>query len=177
MFSNSSGLQSFVINPGLVWTVVRDGLLTVGLTVEIKLRLQMDMFTRPNYQVSFNSWRSRARNIFQSPNNGCRFSLSITPSVYFIFSLVTDCELDMDRIGCFKDNRKDPRPLPEYIMTDRQRGLKVSSGQSIDWRNWDVYLPEFICRCAKKAKERGHNTFGMQFYGECRDQSLWLIYK
>ena len=135
----------------------------------------MDMCTRPNYQVSFNSSRSRARNIFQSLNNGCIFSLSITPSVYFIFSLVTDCTLNFERIGCFKDNKKNPRPLPEYILTDRQRGLKVSSGESVDWRNWDVYLPTFVCRCAKKAKDSGHTTFGVQFYGACRDQSLWLI--
>jgi len=85
----------------------------------------------------------------------------------FVFELVTDCTLNFERIGCFKDNKKNPRPLPEYILTDRQRGLKVSSGESVDWRNWDVYLPTFVCRCAKKAKDSGHTTFGVQFYGEC----------
>ena len=50
-------------------------------------------------------------------------------------------------------------------MTDREQRLKIYSGQSIDWRNWDVYLPEFVCRCAKLAKLKGHSTFGVQYYG------------
>jgi len=85
----------------------------------------------------------------------------------FVFELVSDCDLDFERIGCFKDNKQNPRPLPDYIMTDRQKNLKIYSGQSIDWRNWDVYMPQFVCRCAKLAKEKRHNTFGVQFYGEC----------
>lgn len=51
------------------------------------------------------------------------------------------------------------------MMTDREPRLKIYSGQSIDWRNWDVYLPEFVCRCAKLAKLKGHSTFGVQYYG------------
>ncbi|XP_068751837.1 uncharacterized protein [Montipora capricornis] len=85
----------------------------------------------------------------------------------FVFELGSDCDHGFERIGCFKDNRQDPRPLPDYIMTDRDRSLAIYSGQSIDWRNWDSYMPEFACRCAEIAKEKGHNTFGVQFYGEC----------
>ena len=55
--------------------------------------------------------------------------------------------------------------LPDYIMTDREEGLAVSSGRRIDWQNWDVYMPEFACRCAKKAKENGLHIFGVQYYG------------
>ena len=51
------------------------------------------------------------------------------------------------------------------MMTDREPRLKIYSGQSIDWRNWDVYLPEFVCRCAKLAKIKDHSTFGVQYYG------------
>lgn len=73
--------------------------------------------------------------------------------------------MDFERIGCFKDNKIGPRPLPEYIMTDRERVLKIYSGQSIDWRNWDAYLLEFVCRCAELAKTKGYTTFGVQYYG------------
>ena len=90
-------------------------------------------------------------------------------SSYLFVNLESNCPLDFERIGCFRDNKKDPRPLPEYIITDRERGLNVSSGRSIDWRNWDVYMPDFVCRCAKKANEKGHSTFGVQFYGEYKD--------
>ena len=34
------------------------------------------------------------------------------------------------------------------------------------WVNWENYLPGFICRCAKKAKELGYDLFGVQFYGK-----------
>lgn len=85
----------------------------------------------------------------------------------FVFELEPDCDLDFERIGCFKDNKKNPRPLPQYLMTDRERRLEIYSGQSIDWRNWDVYMPKFVCRCAEAAKKKGHNTFGVQYYGEC----------
>ncbi|KAJ7340116.1 hypothetical protein OS493_002842 [Desmophyllum pertusum] len=85
----------------------------------------------------------------------------------FVYELETDCALGFEWIGCFKDDKKDPRPLPDYIMTDRERRLKIYSGQSIDWRNWDVYLPQFVCRCATLAKEKGHDTFSVQYYGEC----------
>lgn len=85
----------------------------------------------------------------------------------FVYELESDCGLDFERLGCFRDNKQEPRPIPSYMMTDREPRLKIYSGQSIDWRNWDVYLPEFVCRCAKLAKLKGHSTFGVQYYGEC----------
>ena len=106
------------------------------------------------------------------------FSLRSPQSLYFIFSLEPDCDIDIERIGCFKDNKKKPRPLPDYIMTDREKKLGIYSGQSIDWRNWDVYLPKFVCRCAEIARTKGHDTFGVQYYGtrkEHREKSLWFF--
>lgn len=73
--------------------------------------------------------------------------------------------MDVERIGCFRDNKVKPRPLPDYIMTGRQKNLKIYSNQPIDWRNWDVYMPEFVCRCATLAKQKNHTTFGVQYYG------------
>ena len=103
--------------------------------------------------------------------NVVAFFLRITQTLYFISSLVPDCDVDIERIGCFKDNQKAPRPLPDYIMTDREARLGIYSGQSIDWRNWDVYLPNFVCRCAQLAKEKGHDTFGVQYYGTCKERT------
>ncbi|XP_028411153.1 uncharacterized protein LOC114533760 [Dendronephthya gigantea] len=76
------------------------------------------------------------------------------------------CPVKFERLGCYRD-RGDVPPLRHYILTDRQRGLKVSSGRDIDWYHYDTYLPEFACRCAMKTVERGWNTFGLQYYGEC----------
>ena len=96
-------------------------------------------------------------------------TLTLHSVIFLSQTLETDCALGFEWIGCFKDDKKDPRPLPDYIMTDRERRLKIYSGQSIDWRNWDVYLPQFVCRCATLAKEKGHDTFSVQFYGVCRE--------
>ena len=158
---------------------------TVGLTVEIKLRFQISPVSYGrgiSYQISFNSATkiqgNKADFFIDHPTMVVYiFSLRTTQSLYFIFSSEPDCDLDIERIGCFKD-RKEPRLLPEYIMTDREKKLAIYSGQSIDWRNWDVYLPGFVCRCAKAAKERGYNTFGVQYYGTCKEhceQSSWLL--
>ena len=37
----------------------------------------------------------------------------------------------------------------------------------IDWNDWENYLPGFVCRCAKKAKDLGYDLFGVQFFGKC----------
>ena len=79
--------------------------------------------------------------------------------------MTDDCSLEFEKIGCFRDVNRKLRMLPDYIMTDREEGLAVSSGRRIDWQNWDVYMPEFACRCAKKAKENGLHIFGVQYYG------------
>ena len=36
----------------------------------------------------------------------------------------------------------------------------------IDWNDWENYLPGFVCRCAKKAKDLGYDLFGVQFFGK-----------
>ena len=81
-------------------------------------------------------------------------------------STVSECDINFERIGCYQDSYQIHRPLPDYILTDREKGLKVYSGRWVEWKNWDQYLPNVACRCAKKAKEKGYNTFGLQYYGK-----------
>ena len=73
-----------------------------------------------------------------------------------------------EKIGCFRDLHQTlARPLPEYISNDRDPTvISGFSGKRIDWRNWDMYLPDFVCRCAAKAKAKNYTFFGMQFYGK-----------
>ena len=58
------------------------------------------------------------------------------------------------------------RPLPDYLFNDRDKSIQTWSGRWIDWRNWDVYVPQFACRCAHAAKAKHFTYFGMQFYGK-----------
>ena len=76
------------------------------------------------------------------------------------------CDVEYDRLGCYYDRHQNPRPLPKYILTERQKNLAISTGGEIDWRHYDVYLPRFTCKCAKKALEKGYSTFGIQYYGK-----------
>ena len=71
----------------------------------------------------------------------------------------------VEKKGCFKDDQKPPRPLPNYILTDRDSSSKIYSGKEIDWGNWVNYLPDFVCRCAQLAKSKNFKFFGIQYYG------------
>ncbi|XP_031558859.1 uncharacterized protein LOC116295232 isoform X3 [Actinia tenebrosa] len=73
------------------------------------------------------------------------------------------CDLKFIKIGCFKDDQIEPRPLPELLFNDRDG----SSGQEIDWKNWDKYVDDITCRCAKAAAKNRFGYFALQFYGEC----------
>ena len=77
------------------------------------------------------------------------------------------CSIVVVKKGCYKDNQKSPRPLPKYILTDRDSSLQIYSGIKIDWGNWLNYLPDLVCRCAQLAKSENYKFFGIQYYGMC----------
>ncbi|XP_022796155.1 uncharacterized protein LOC111334626 [Stylophora pistillata] len=77
------------------------------------------------------------------------------------------CAVNYTKLGCFKDDRKKPRPLPELLFTDRDSRSEVFSGKTIDWNNWDTYMIDLVCRCAKAAKAKKYNYFSLQYFGEC----------
>ncbi|XP_032233886.1 uncharacterized protein LOC116616115 isoform X2 [Nematostella vectensis] len=85
----------------------------------------------------------------------------------FVYEIVRPtCRVE--RVGCFKDHHySGARPFPEYVQTDRDISIPIYTGTPIDWRNWDAYMPDEVCRCAKAIKAKGYRTFGIQFYGEC----------
>ena len=76
-------------------------------------------------------------------------------------------------IGCYRDSLVPPRPLPNYISTDRDYSINIFSGKLIDWKNWNTHSPEMICRCARLAKLKGDTYFGIQFWG--MNTSLQLV--
>ena len=78
---------------------------------------------------------------------------------------ISDCP-EFTRLGCFRDSMN-PRPLPTILMTDRDPSMKQYSGVSIDWAEWNDYMTDLACRCAKKTKESRFKVFGLQFYGKC----------
>jgi len=89
-------------------------------------------------------------------------------STNFVYRIApTACDTYYEPVGCFNDKQNVPRPLPDYILTERDYTLSIWNKYLIDWKNWNTYSPEMICRCAAKAKALKRTTFSMQFYGEC----------
>lgn len=84
------------------------------------------------------------------------------------------CSIIVEKKGCYKDDQKSPRPLPNYILTDRDSSSKVYSGIEIDWGNWLNYLPDLVCRCAQLAKSKDYKFFGIQYYGMCYNLRKFL---
>jgi len=74
---------------------------------------------------------------------------------------------NIEPIGCFADDLHPPRPVPNYIMNERDYTAKGWNKHLIDWKNWVTYSPQMICRCAEAAKQGGYNYFAIQFWGEC----------
>lgn len=75
------------------------------------------------------------------------------------------CETSFVPVGCYKD-QENHRLLRHYILNERDPSTSNYGGRLIDWSNWHEYLPQFICRCAKKAKLLGYDVFGIEYYGK-----------
>ena len=86
----------------------------------------------------------------------------------------TSCpEAPFERIECLNDRHiSEKRPFSNYLFTDRDTAIAKFCGKMMDWRSWDLYIPQFVCRCAKAAKARGATFFGMQFYGKLAHKLL-----
>jgi len=76
------------------------------------------------------------------------------------------CNVQYEKLGCFKDSKVAPRPLADLILTDRDTSSPVYSGGKISWGTWNTYLTDLVCRCAQKAAEAGiYQYFGIQNHG------------
>lgn len=86
---------------------------------------------------------------------------------YLYFSLlVTTCPAVYTKVGCFRDDMSNPRPLPKLLFTDRDPSVKKYSNIPVDWQKWDSYMKDLVCRCAKEAKVLNYQFFSIQFYGK-----------
>lgn len=63
------------------------------------------------------------------------------------------------------DKGRVPRPLPLLALSERDYTSLRWNGYLIDWRNWNDYIPQLVCRCARWAKKFGYKRFGLQYYG------------
>ncbi|XP_078381033.1 uncharacterized protein LOC144663843 isoform X2 [Oculina patagonica] len=75
------------------------------------------------------------------------------------------CGVSYLRLGCFNDKhtRGVLRPMPDMLFTDRDPSSDKTSGIDVDWKNWDSYVKDVVCRCAERAKAGGYKFFGLQW--------------
>lgn len=75
-------------------------------------------------------------------------------------------------IGCFNDFHMGQRPLPVRLLPEENstclmlRDLKVIMNNETLMKAWNDNMYQFVCRCAKEAKIRRFNYFGVQNCGK-----------
>ena len=75
-------------------------------------------------------------------------------------------EVGYRRLGCYRDNWQEDRPLPHLLFTDRDELSAVYSGNKYTKENFDrPYLEDLVVRCASRARKLGYSVFGIEKFG------------
>ena len=74
------------------------------------------------------------------------------------------CELHITPVGCYKEN-KDQRALQDEIYNEKNPTNPNFGGKMLDTSKWQSEFPEFLCKCARNARARNHQYFGVQNFG------------
>ena len=70
------------------------------------------------------------------------------------------------RLGCYRDNRQQQRPLHHLLFTDREESSPKYSGIKYTKEIYDRrYLDYLIKRCALECKKFGYEVFGIEKFG------------
>ena len=75
-------------------------------------------------------------------------------------------EVSYKKLGCYKDNRQQERPLSELLFTDRDETSPKYSGRKYTKENFNRrYLGDLVGRCASECKKLGYQVFGIEKFG------------
>ncbi|XP_066915386.1 uncharacterized protein [Clytia hemisphaerica] len=67
------------------------------------------------------------------------------------------------KLGCLRDSRQIPQPLPVHIVSKSEEGKTAFK----DKERWSTFIRELVCECATETQKKGWFTFGIQNYGDC----------
>ena len=83
-----------------------------------------------------------------------------------MYTFYTDeCEIPYTAVGCYREPAAE-RALTELILDDVDPTSSTFMGiVSTDFKDWNEYFTGLICRCARKIKEKGYRTFGINNKG------------
>ena len=91
----------------------------------------------------------------------------------FAFTEEKDCEIELRPVGCYNDVR-DSRALREEIYNEVDPSSPVFGGQLIG--NWTADFPVFLCKCARIAKAKRYQYFGVNSFGRKEITEMMLCY-
>lgn len=103
--------------------------------------------------------------------------LCIALRICFFFFQGQRCPgVSFQRIGCYKEKIQKGRPLSDLLFTDRKSSSSKWSGLKYAYQEFNAYLPDLACRCAKATKVKGYAVFGLTNYGNNDSLSLVLAF-
>nr|XP_058963214.1 mucin-2-like [Pocillopora verrucosa] len=71
--------------------------------------------------------------------------------------------IEYNKLGCYRDNWQEVRPLAELLFTDRNETSPRYSGKKYIRKNFSrLYLDDLIQRCASQSKKLGYQVFGIE---------------
>ena len=93
----------------------------------------------------------------------CKMSNQINISLFFPY---VSAGIEYNRLGCYRDNWQEVRPLAELLFTDRNETSPRYSGKKYIRKNFNrLYLDDLIQRCASQSKKLSYQVFGIENFG------------
>ncbi len=82
-----------------------------------------------------------------------------------LFSISAEV-LGYKRLGCYRDNWQEQRPLHHLLFTDRDESSPKYSGIKYTKENYDRrYVEYLVKRCETECKKFGYEVFGIEKFG------------
>ena len=76
------------------------------------------------------------------------------------------CEVDISPVGCYKEDAANPA-MGEIFINEAAPEKPSFDGNMIQWsKNYEAEFPDFLCKCARKARENGWEYFGVRELGK-----------
>jgi len=105
--------------------------------------------------------------------------LCIALRICFFFQGQRCPDVNFQRIGCYMEKTQKGRPLSDLVFTDLKSSSSKWSGLKYAYQEFNAYLPDLACRCAKATKVKGYAVFGLTNYGKndplCIHTNPWLV--
>ena len=70
----------------------------------------------------------------------------------------------MEEVDCFAEDPSN-RALDEEILNEAYPPNPLFNGYLLNGSDWNTEFPKMLCRCARAARDRGFDVFGVHDHG------------